>query len=70
MSARQPEVFADQIRDVSATEESVLLLSLLLFQVDLFLEVRVMDNFLQRIERLEVRINSSKKRPRSLGIPD
>ena len=43
-----PEVFVDHVRDLSASEESVFLWSLLLHQVDLLLEVRVLDNVLRR----------------------
>ena len=46
MKACHPEVFVNKKRDLSASRESVL--CALLFQVDLLLEVRVLDNFHQR----------------------
>ena len=38
VSARHPGDFIDQMRDLSSSEESVLLSSLLLLRVDLFLK--------------------------------
>ena len=75
VSACHPEVFVDHERDLSATEDSVFCLSLLLLQVNLSFEVRNLDNLLQccgdpRIKRLEVRINSCKNRSRRLEIVD
>ena len=43
MSARHPELVVDNIRDLSAGEDSVLLLGSLPSQMDQFLEVRVLD---------------------------
>ena len=48
VSARHPEVFIDHFGDLSATKESIFLLSLLLFQVDILLNVWVLEEFLQR----------------------
>ena len=58
MNDCHPEIFGDHVRDLSSAKESVVFLSLLLLQVDLF-EVRNLSSDL-RIERSEVRINSSK----------
>ena len=45
MSARHSEVFIDHFGDLSATKESIFLLSLRLFQVDLLLNVRDEEDF-------------------------
>ena len=48
MGSSDPEVFADQVSNLSATKETVLLLGLLLLQTDSSFEVRIMDDSVQR----------------------
>ena len=43
-----PEVFVDQICDLSSSEKAVLLLGLLFLQTDSSFEVRIMDDFVRR----------------------
>ena len=47
MSACHPEVFIDHDSNLSSAKESVIQLSILLCQIDSFLEVRILDDLLQ-----------------------
>ena len=48
MGSSDPEVFVDQVSELSSAKETVLLLGLLFFQTDSSVEVRIMDDFVQR----------------------
>ena len=48
MDSSDPEVIVDQVSNLSATKETVLLLGLLFLQTDSSFEVRIMDDFVQR----------------------
>ena len=48
MDSSDPEVIVDQVGNLSATEETVLLLGFLFLQTDSSIEVRIMDDFVQR----------------------
>ena len=43
-----PEVFVDQVGDLSSRKETVLFLGFLFLQTDLFLEAGIMDDSVQR----------------------
>ena len=47
MAPSDPEVFVDQVNNLSAAKETVLLLGLFL-QTDSSFEMRIMDDFVQR----------------------
>ena len=48
MDPSDPEVFVDQVSNLPAVKETVLLLGLLFLQTDSSFEVRIMDDFVQR----------------------
>ena len=48
MDPSDPEVIVDQVSNLSAAKETVLLLGLLFFQTHSSFEVRIMDDFDQR----------------------
>ena len=48
MDSSDPEVIVDQVSNLSAAKETVLLLGLLFLQTDSSLKVRIMDDFVQR----------------------
>ena len=48
MDSCDPKVFIDQVSNLSAAKETVLFLGLLFLQTGLSLEVRIMDDFVQR----------------------
>ena len=48
MDPSDPEVIVDQVSNLSATKETVLLLGLLFLQTDSSFEVKIMDDFVQR----------------------
>ena len=48
MDPSDPEVIVDQVSNLSAAKEKVLLLGLLFLQTDSSFEVRIMDDFVQR----------------------
>ena len=48
MDSRDPEVIVDQVSNLPATKETVLLLGLVFLQTDSSSEVRIMDDFVQR----------------------
>ena len=47
MDPSDPEVIVDQVSNLSAAKETVLLLGLLFLQTDPSLEMRIMDDFVQ-----------------------
>ena len=47
MAPSDPEVIADQVGNLPAAKETVLLLGLLFLQTDSSFEVRIMDDFVQ-----------------------
>ena len=47
MGSSDPEVFVDQVSNLPAAKETVLLLGLLLLQTDSSFEVRIMDDSVQ-----------------------
>ena len=48
MDSSDPEVIVDQVSNLPATKETVLLLGFLFLQTDSSFEVRIMDDFVQR----------------------
>ena len=48
VGSSDPEVFVDQVSNLPAVKETVLLLGLLFLQTDSSSEVRIMDDFVQR----------------------
>ena len=48
MGSSDPELLVDEVSDLSAAKETVLLLGLLFLQTDSSFEVRIMDDFVQR----------------------
>ena len=48
VGSSDPEVFVDQVNNLPAAKETVLLLGLLFLQTDSSLEMGVMDDFVQR----------------------
>ena len=48
MDPSDPEVIVDQVGNLSATKETVLLLGLLFLQTDSSFEMGIMDDFIQR----------------------
>ena len=48
MAPNDSEVIVDQVSNLSAAKETVLLLGLLLLQTDSSFEVRTLDDFVQR----------------------
>ena len=48
MGPSDPEVLVDQVSDLSATKETVLLLRFLFLQTDSSFEVGIWDDFFQR----------------------
>ena len=47
MAPSDPKVIVDQVSNLSAAKETVLLLGLLFFQTDSSLEMGIMDDFVQ-----------------------
>ena len=47
MGSSDPEVFVDQVSNLSSAKETVLLLGLLFLQTDSSFEVRIMDDSVQ-----------------------
>ena len=54
MSARNPEVVVDHASDLSSAKESILFLSFLFLQTDLFLELGILDDLVQSRGNLRV----------------
>ena len=48
LAPSDPEVIVDQVSNLSAAKETVLLLGLLFLQTDSSFEVRIIDDFVQR----------------------
>ena len=48
MAPNDPKVIVDQVSNLSAAKDTVLLLGLLFLQTDSSFEVRIMDDFVQR----------------------
>ena len=48
MDFTDPEIIVDQVSNLSATKETVLLLVLLFLQTDSSFEMGIMDDFVQR----------------------
>ena len=48
VGSSDPEVFEDQVSNLSSAKETVLLLGVLFLQTDSSFEVRIMDDFVQR----------------------
>ena len=47
MAPSDPEIFVDQVSNLSTSKETVLLLSFLFLQTDFPFEVGIMDDFVQ-----------------------
>ena len=48
MGSNDPELFVDQVGNLSTSKETVLLLGLLFLQTDFPFELGIMDDFVQR----------------------
>ena len=48
MGSSDPELFVDQVGNLSTSKETVLFLGFLFLQTDSSFEVRIMDDFVQR----------------------
>ena len=58
MSSSYPNVFVDHARNVPATMEPILSVSLLLFQVHCLLEIGVLDYFFSAVAILASRVSN------------
>ena len=47
VGSNDPEIFADQVSNLSSAKETVLLLALLFLQTDSSFEVRILDDFVR-----------------------